>query len=127
MRTIQFGGVLNPGDFIAISNGNHISFGWYVGDGRGTLQYYWVASPGQVYSDYLEWQKNPLNIKSWRRKLFEKHGFSSKLFYKSYINSVHNTRVMKITNPEEIFTKQEDREEYEKSREALITLNFIQK
>jgi hypothetical protein len=32
---------------------------------------------------------------------------------------------MKITNPEELFTKQEDRDEYEKSKAALITINFI--
>ena len=127
MRTLKYGGVLHPGDFIAVSNGNHISFGWYAGDGRGTLQYYWMGSPGQVYEEYLEWKKNPPNVKSWRAKQFEKRGFSIELFYKSYINSVHATRVIKITNPEEIFTNQEDRDAYERSKEALITLNFIQK
>ena len=127
MRTLKYGGVLHPGDFIAVSNGNHITFGWYVGDGIGTLQYYWMSDPGQVYEEYLEWQKNPPNVKSWRAKQFEKRGFSTKLFYKSYINSVHARRVMKITNPEEIFTDPEDRDNYEKSKEALITLNFIQK
>ena len=125
MRTIKYGGQLVPGDFIAISNGNHISFGWYAGDGRGTLQYYWMGGPGQVYDSYLEWQKNPSSVGSWRAKTFEKHGFSSKLFTKSYVNAVHETRVMKITNIEELLTKREDRDEYEKSREALITLNFI--
>ena len=127
MRTIKYGGVLHPGDFIAISNGNHISFGWYAGDGRGTLQYYWMGGPGQVYDFYLEWQKNPSTANSWRAKNFEKHGFTSKLFTKSYVNAVHETRVMKITNPEELFTKREDRDEYEKSKEALITINFIKK
>jgi hypothetical protein len=34
---------------------------------------------------------------------------------------------MKVTNPEEIFTNKEDREIYEESKAALITLNFIQK
>jgi len=33
--------------------------------------------------------------------------------------------VVKITNPEDIFTDQEDREEYEKSKEILIKLKFI--
>jgi hypothetical protein len=47
--------------------------------------------------------------------------------YKSYINAVHATRVMKVTNPEDIFIEQQDREDYEKSKEALITLNFIKK
>jgi len=127
MRTLKYGGVLHPGDFIAISNGNHISFGWYAGDGRNTLQYYWMGGPGQVYDNYSQWQKNPSNVHSWRAKNFEKYGFSTKLFIKSFINSVHDSRVMKITNPEEIFTKQEDRDEYEKSKEALITINFIKK
>jgi len=127
MRTIKYGGVLHPGDFIAISNGNHISFGWYAGDGRGTLQYYWMGGPGQVYDNYLKWQKDPSSVGSWRAKNFEKNGFTTKLFRKSYVNAVHETRVMKVTNIEELLTKREDRDEYEKSKEALITINFIKK
>lgn len=127
MRTLQYGGVLHPGDLIAVSNGNHISFGWYAGDGKGTLQYYYMSGPGELYDNYLQWKNNPLDIKNWRSRQFEKHGFSIKLCYKSYINSVHATRVMKVTNPEEIFTDKKNREQYEKSKEALITLNFIQK
>jgi hypothetical protein len=127
MRTLKYGGQLSFGDFIAVSNGNHISFGWYAGDGRGTLQYYWMGVPGQVYEDYLQWKNNPSSVKNWRARHFEKHGFSIKLFYKSYINAVHATRVMKITNPEDIFTDKQNREEYERSKEALITLNFIKK
>jgi hypothetical protein len=127
MRTLKYGGQLSVGDFIAVSNGNCITFGWYAGDGRGTLQYYWLGSPGQVYEDYLNWEKNPSSVKHWRAKQFEKHGLSMKLFWKSYINSVHDNRVVKITRPEDIFTNQEDRINYEKSREALIKLNFIKK
>jgi hypothetical protein len=127
MRTLKYGGQLSIGDLIAISNSNHISFGWYAGDGRGTLQFYYIGGPGEVYDDYLLWQKKTLDIKPWRARQFEKHGFSTKLFYKSYINSVHDTRVMKITNPEDIFINPEDRERYEKSKEALIKLNFIKK
>ena len=127
MRTLKYGGQLSFGDFIAVSNGNHISFGWYAGDGRGTLQYYWMGGPGQVYEDYLDWKNNPSSTKNWRARQFEKHGFSIKLFRKSYINAVHDTRVMKITNPEDLFTDKQNREEYEKSKEALITLNFIKK
>ena len=128
MRKIKYGGVLHPGDFIAISNGNHISFGWYTGDGRGTLQYYYWGSPSSVYNTYQEWllKSDEEKKKSWRTKKFEK-GFTTKCLWKSYINVVHTTRVMKITNIEDIFTEQEDREIYEKSREALLTLNFIQK
>ena len=57
---------------------------------------------------------------------FEK-GFTSKCIWKSYINAVHTTRVMKIDRPEEILTDKEDMESYQQSREALITINFIQK
>ena len=129
MRTLKYGGVLHPGDFIAISNGNHISFGWYVGDGRGTLQFYYLGGPARAYKDYKDWLTYSDEEKAkhkWMSRRFEK-GFTSKCIWKSYINTVHATRVMKITNPEEIFTNQEDRDTYEKSKEALITLNFIQK
>ena len=127
MRTLKYGGVLHPGDFIAVSYTNCIWFGWYAGDGRGTLQYYWIGSPGQVYGEYLTWKKGSPDTPSWRARYFEKVGLSMKLFTKSYVNAVHDTRVIKITNPEEIFTNSKDREQYERSKEALITLNFIKK
>lgn len=128
MRTLKYGGQLSVGDFIAVSNGNYINFGWYAGDGRGTLQYYWMRGAGQIYEEYLNWQKDPASVKhSWHVKMFEKHGFSMKLFWKCYINAVHDSRVVKITHPEDIFTDQEDRISYEKSKEALIKLNFIKK
>ena len=41
MRTLKHGGQLEIGDFIAVSNGNHLDFGWYCGDGINTLQYYY--------------------------------------------------------------------------------------
>ena len=129
MRTIKYGGVLHPGDFVAISNGNHITFGWYVQNGRGTLQFYYMGQPARTYQDYKDWLKYSDEEKAknkWVSRRFEK-GFTSKCIWKSYINAVHDTRVMKITNPEEILTNQEDRDTYERSKEALITLNFIQK
>jgi len=129
MRTLKYGGDLYPGDFVAISNGNHITFGWYAGDGRGgTLQYYYWGSPGNVYDTYQEWllQSDEEKKKNWRTKMYEK-GFTTKCLWKSYINAVHQSRVIKLTNVEDIFTEQEDREIYEKSKEVLLTLNFIQK
>lgn len=129
MRTLKYGGVLHPGDFVAISNGNHISFGWYVGDGRGTLQFYYMGGPANVYKEYRAWLTLNDVEKSknkWASKRFEK-GFTTKCLWKSYINAVHGTRVIKIERPEEIFTDLEDRDTYERSKEALITLNFIQK
>ena len=129
MRTLKYGGELHSGDFVAISNGNHISFGWYVGDGRGTLQFYYIGGPGRTYKEYRAWLTLSDVEKSknkWMSKRFEK-GFTTKCLWKSYINAVHDTRVIKITNPEDIFTTKEDREQYEQSKEALITLNFIKK
>lgn len=129
MRTLKYGGVLHPGDFIAVSNGNHISFGWYAGDGRGTLQFYYLGQPARTYKDYqdwLTWNDEQKSKNKWMTRRFEK-GFTTKCMWKSYINAVHATRVMKIDRPEEIFTDQEDRDTYERSKEALITLNFIQK
>ena len=129
MRTIKYGGVLHPGDFIAISDGNHLNFGWYAGNGRNTLQYFVMRGPSAVYDEYRSW--STLNDverakNKWLTKRYEK-GFTVKCLWKSYINSVHTTRVMKITNIEDIFTSPEDRLQYERSKEALITLNFIQK
>lgn len=127
MRTIKYGGQIVPGDFLAISYNNHLDFGWYAGNGRGTLQYYTMRGPGNVYRDYQSWLKVSDEEKKknmWQSKRFE-NGFTAKCLWKSYINAVHSTRVMKITNIEDIFTDQEDRQEYEKSKEVLVTLNII--
>lgn len=129
MREIKYGGVLHPGDFIAVSDGNHLSFGWYAGDGRNTLQYYPMRGPQSIYNSYKEFLRFTDKEKSenkWICKRFEK-GFTLKCLWKSAIQAVHSTRVMKITNIEDIFTDPQDRKEYEDSRQALITLNFIQK
>lgn len=55
MRELKYGGQIVPGDFIAISDGNHINFGWYAGNGRGTLQYYPVRGAMRCYEDYKSW------------------------------------------------------------------------
>jgi hypothetical protein len=64
--------------------------------------------------------------KSWYSKRYAK-GFTIKCLWKSYINAVHSTRIVKVTNIEDVFTEPEDLLEYEKSKEALLTLNFIKK
>ena len=127
MRELKYGGQIVPGDFIAISDGNHINFGWYAGNGRGTLQYYPMRGAMRCYEDYKSWLAMSDEEKAknkWYSKRFEK-GFTVKCLWKSYINSVHPTRVMKLENPEQVFTEQEDIMDYEKSKEALITLNII--
>lgn len=124
MRTIQYGGQLVPGDFIAVSNGNHMDFGWYCGDGSGTLQYYSIYTPKYAYERYENWLNDPEKDRYHRSNNYEK-GFNVKHLWKAYINAVHKTRIVKLPSPEEIFTEREDRETYEKSKEILITLNFI--
>ena len=127
MRTIKYGGQIVPGDFIAIAFGNTIDFGWYAGNGRGTLQYYTFRGPANANRDYQDCLKMTDKEKSehkWQTKRFEK-GLTTKCLWKSYINSVYDSRIVKITNVEDIFTDSEDRQDYEKSRETLITLNII--
>lgn len=127
MRTIKYGGQLVPGDFIAVSDGNHLNFGWYIGDGRNTLQYYYMRGPQSVYNDYKTWLRYSDEEKAknrWMSERFAK-GLTIKCLWKSFINSVHATRVMKITNIDDIFTDPEDRKIYEESREVLIKLKFI--
>ena len=127
MRELKYGGQIVPGDFIVVSDGNHLSFGWYAGNGRGTLQYYPMRGPQSVYNSYKEFLRFTDKEKSenkWMTKRFEK-GFTMKCIWKSFVNAVHSTRIMKITNIEDIFTDPEDRKEYEDSKQALITLKFI--
>jgi len=128
MRTLRYGGQLSPGDFIAVSEGNRVFFGWYFGDGiGGTLQYYYIGAPCSSYERYEEWEKikDPeIKSKHWTAKKYSK-GFTLKSIWKSYINAVHDIRVVKITNPEDIFTTQEDKEQYEQSKEILIKLKFV--
>lgn len=127
MRTLRFGGKLLPGDFIAVSNGNWLTFGWYAGDGRGTLQYYTMHGPGVVYKNYQQFLQDPNGKDNkYLVRQYEK-GFTIKTLWKSYINAVHSTRVVKIENPESILTEEDDIEAYQKSKEVLITLNFIKK
>lgn len=127
MRELKYGGQIVPGDFIVVSDGNHLSFGWYAGNGRGTLQYYPMRGPQSVYNDYKSWLRYSEEEKKknrWTTKRYEK-GFTMKCIWKSFVNAVHSTRVMKITNIEDIFTDPEDRKTYEESKQALITLKFI--
>jgi hypothetical protein len=128
MTEIRYGGVLKPGDFIAIANSNYLNLGWYCGKGRNTLQYYHFRGPGMYMAQWEEWSKmtDEAKSKSWNHKKYAK-GFTIKCLWKSYINAVHSTRIVKVTNIEDVFTEPEDLLEYEKSKEALLTLNFIKK
>ena len=126
MRTLKYGGDIQIGDFIGIADGNCLSFGWFCGTGKsGTVQYYNYVNPQSAYNQYKDWlNQSEANRSAWRTKRYT-NGFTKKCLRKCYINAVHTTRVLKINNPEEIFTNKEDRDDYEKSKEVLITLNFI--
>jgi hypothetical protein len=133
--TVRYGGQLEIGDFIAIAdNGESMILGWYVGRGRGrgrgneTIQYYIYQQPGYTYDAYNEFLNNP-HPDNWQVNYYAKHKkFSSKLILKGYIygqgTSQGSLRVIKITNPETLFTNAKDLEVYNKSKEVLLTLNF---
>ena len=125
MRQLKYGGQIFPGDFVVVSYQNHLDLGWYAGNGSGTLQYYHYRTPGMAKDRYEEWLNEEESKRSKLSNQTYDKGFTRKCLWKSYINSVHATRVMKIENPEQIFTEQEDMMDYEKSKEALLTLNFI--
>jgi hypothetical protein len=124
---IQYGGKLEFGDFISLADGNRLSFGWYAGTGiGGTLQYYSMWAPWSAYDKYTEWLKLSDSDKRthWLTKKLSK-GFNSKCIYKCYINSVHRTRVMKVTHPEDVFTLPEDLKSYQESAEVLKSIGMI--
>lgn len=119
---------LNVGDFIVIADNNNVlSYGWYCGQGKysNTLQYYDIFNPGNALIDYERFQAGDKT--GWRTERFEKHGFTSKCFYKTYINSWYESRILKPGNPDELFTNPEQLERYKKSKEALIKIKFLQK
>lgn len=127
-HNLRYGGQLEIGDFIAIAHGSYVDLGWYVGAGQGTLQYYYYVTPGVAYIKYNKFLNNPSPDK-WQVTHYAKHKkFSSKLIQKvyKYGDGVRDgcIRVIKITNPETLFTTPEDLKAYDNSREALLTLNF---
>jgi hypothetical protein len=125
---VRYGGDLQIGDFIMVAGNGYTSFGWYAGRGRGTVQYYHYGVPGDRFKEFKDWEDGKLDNHTWLGEQFKKHGFSSKLFYKDYIYgggiNLNGSRVVKMTDPESIFTEQEDLDRYRKSKEALISIKF---
>lgn len=124
MNLKYIGGSLQPGDFIAIAYSNHFMLGWFVGYGRGTVQYNYISTPADAYDDYLKYKADPDAAGIYSRKRFEK-GFTRKSLWKAYVNAPHGNRIIKLENPEYILD-QETLETYNKSREALIEAKIIQ-
>ena len=119
---------LNVGDFIVIAWNNQLDYGWYCGQGRdnSTLQYYNIFSPSSALEDYEQYEAGN-EIPSWTAERFKRAGtFNSKCFYKSYINSYYERRILKPADPDNLFTHPEQLERYKKSKEALIRIKFLQ-
>lgn len=130
MSTLNLGKnvTLEIGDFIVIAWGNQLDFGWYCGQGvyKSTLQYYNIYSPGEALKNFEKYEAGE-EIPSWTVAEFKKKGFTSKCFYKNYINSFHANRIMKPADPDRLFTNPEDIQKYNKSKEALIKIKFLNK
>jgi hypothetical protein len=129
MSTLKIGEnlTLEIGDFIIIAWGNRLDYGWYCGQGRDktTLQYYSLSSPGYALEQFKKFEEGDRT--SWRVEHFTKHGFTSKAFYKSYLNSYYESRFLKVADPDSLFTNAKQIEEYNKSKEALIKIKFLNK
>jgi len=120
---------LNAGDFIVIASGGHLDYGWYCGQGRyaSTLHYYNIWSPGSALEDFERYEKGE-KLASWITKKFERSkGFTSKCFFKNFLNSYYESRILKPANPDDLFTHPEQLAKYKKSKEALIRIKFLNK
>lgn len=120
---------LNVGDFIVIASGGQLDYGWYCGQGRygSTLHYYSIWSPGSALEDFEKYESGE-PLPSWRAEKFKKNrGFTSKCFYKNFLNVYYESRILKPANPDNLFTHPEQLERYNKSKEALIRIKFLQK
>jgi len=119
---------LEVGDFIVIASGGQLDYGWYCGQGRygSTLHYYSMWAPGAALKDYEQYEAGKET--SWRAEKFKKHGgFTSKCFYKNFLNTYYESRILKPANPDELFTNPEQLAKYKKSKEALIKIKFLNK
>jgi len=130
MSTLNLGKnvTLEIGDFIVVAWGNHLEFGWYCGQGayKSTLQYYNIYSPGSSLEDFEKYERGE-EVQSWIAERFKKNkGFTSKCFYKNFLNVYYESRILKPGNPDELFTHPEQLTKYNKSKEALIRIKFLQ-
>jgi hypothetical protein len=131
MKPLKIGDslTLEVGDFIVISCGNHLDYGWYCGQGNfgSTLQYYSVRTPGHALENFERWEAGE-EMPEWIVQKFERSkGFTSKCFYKRFLNSYYESRILKPANPDDLFTDPEDIEAYNKSKQALIKIKFLNK
>jgi hypothetical protein len=124
---LNIGGELRVGDFIGIAYSNWISFGWYKGPGRGTIQYIGLSTPvyaKQRHDNYVKRVNDGEHVSSGVRKLVEQ-GFSFKNLTTDYALKYNPNRVFKISNPEEFFNGSTYEQEYLVSKQLLCDLNFL--
>lgn len=122
-KKIIYGGDLQKGDFVVIACKNYLQFGWYIGPGTNTLQYYNVSELSCTINNFDNWVKNN---KVYYNYKFDIKGLTLKNLKKSYIPYYHIYRMMKYYgDPELIFTNQIDLDKYLKAKEILHKLNFI--
>ena len=131
MKPLKIGDnlTLNAGDFIIIATSSQLDYGWYCGQGKygNTLHYYSIWSPGNALEAFERYEKGE-KLASWITKRFERSkGFTSKCFDKNFLNVFHESRILKPANPDDLFTHPEQLAKYNKSKEALIRIKFLQK
>ena len=129
MKPLKIGDnlTLEVGDFIIIASGGQLDYGWYCGQGRYrcTLQYYSVRTPGHALENFERYEAGE-ELPQWIVKIFQRHkGFTSKCFYKRFLNSYYESRILKPANPDDLFSDPEDIQAYKKSKEALIKIKFL--
>ena len=129
MKPLKIGDnlTLNVGDFIVIASNGSLDYGWYCGQGRygNTLHYYSIWGPASALEDFEKYETGDYD--GWRAEKFKKHGFTSKCFFKHYLNSYYESRILKPANPDDLFTHPEQLAKYNKSKEALIKIKFLNK
>ena len=97
---------LNVGDTIVVAEGSSfLRIGFFAGYGRGTFQFYTPSSV--VWYDKQEKQGNKPR------------------FWKSYVQSTHKYRVMKIDDKGLEFEAQEHEQEYWTAKQVLINKGII--
>jgi hypothetical protein len=121
MRTVNYGGDLQIGDFVAISYSSGFTLGWYCGEGKNTLQYFETHWPATSL-DYYTRVKADKDYKQHDKANSEE--FNKNWIAKSYVNN-WKWRVMKIENPESLFTDSEDLNRYIESKQILEQIKFI--
>jgi hypothetical protein len=121
MRIVKHGGNLQIGDFVAISYATGFTFGWYCGEGKNTLHYFEYQWPYRRLNYYNQVKQDPAYIDHNKANSEE---FDKSWITKSYVKD-WRWRVMKIENPESIFTEQEDLNNYKEAKQILEQIKFI--